>query len=819
MSDTLDREARFARAQALLDAFHSRVDPRPPSTLEECICLHPEIAAELRELSREYEGFLDDPPELARPLDTDPVEAQLRAAAGDFARYEIEAAPIARGGMGTILAVRDTSLGRELAMKVLRGAPLRGQGAAEFGRRRARFLQEARITSQLDHPGIVPVHEIGVDPSGRPYFTMKRVRGGTLAEVFDRVRSGNPHWPLARAVGVLLRVCDAVSYAHGKSVLHRDLKPSNVMVGDFGEVFVMDWGLARPERGDPASTTGEARALAHEEIGFGTLDGDVLGTPAYMAPEQAQAVQQQVGPRSDVYSIGAMLYELLAGAPPYSAEGKLPHPARVLAALRAGPPTALAKLAPVAPAELLSVCEKAMQRDAARRYADVAALGDDLRAFLEQRVVHAHASGAWIEARKWVSRNRALSAALLLAIAALVAGTITSLSYARDSLASAGRAQRGEAQALASQHRAEKITTFVEDALTSADPLRGGAQDYRVVDAMDDAVHDLATGDLKDDPETEASLQESIARILLSNGRAEQALELARSSLATRRGLLPAGHPDLVRAQSCVGRCLMNLGRNAEALPELEGVLAAREQAIPRDENEVSRSLEDLAVCLDQLGRGEEALPKYLASAEAYQRRVPGDSRDMVRHLLDIGTCLSSLGKKEEALARYQAGLQMARSLHAGNDAGVEDCLNRVAYGLEDLGRSEEALPQYQDALEMARALYPRGHPALTLAHECLAGCLMRLGHDEQALPEFQAALAAHEGQSPQGSVEEMNCLLSLDLCLDRMSKTSEALASAQRAEELGARFLPENHPLRVRCAQHLAHLRKELEAGPADPK
>jgi hypothetical protein len=95
----------------------------------------------------------------------------------------------------------------------------------------------------------------------------------------------------------------------------------------------------------------------------------------------------------------------------------------------------------------------------------------------------------------------------------------------------------------------------------------------------------------------------------------------------------------------------------------------------------------------------------------------------------------------------------------------------------------------------------------------------MRLGHDEQALPEFQAALAAHEGQSPQGSVEEMNCLLSLDLCLDRMSKTSEALASAQRAEELGARFLPENHPLRVRCAQHLAHLRKELEAGPADPK
>jgi serine/threonine protein kinase len=223
-------------------------------------------------------------------------------------------------------------------MKVILGkadASSSGQTPPVDRRLLARFLEEAQITGQLDHPGIVPVHELGLDSTGRVFFTMKLVKGRDLKSIFELVFTGREDWNETRALTVLLKVCEALAYAHKKGVIHRDLKPANVMVGAFGEVYVMDWGLARvlgredthdlrlqPEPGASSLRTErkEEREEAPDSPLF-TMDGDVVGTPCYMPPEQARGEVERLGPRADVYAIGAMLYHLLARQMPYTSPG------------------------------------------------------------------------------------------------------------------------------------------------------------------------------------------------------------------------------------------------------------------------------------------------------------------------------------------------------------------------------------------------------------------------------------------------------------------------------------------------------------------
>jgi tRNA A-37 threonylcarbamoyl transferase component Bud32 len=321
--------------------------------------------------------------------------------------------------MGIVYRARDVELQRDLAMKVLR------RSRAMDARSVARFLEEAQVAAQLDHPGIVPVHEVGLGTDGQLYFTMKLVRGRTLEAIVDMQRAGQDDWTLPRVMGVLVRVCEAMAFAHEKGVVHRDLKPGNVMVGPFGEVYVTDWGLAkivgRPDR------TGELKSLRHaiqrETPGSPLLTGagEVVGTPAYMAPEQALGAADALAPSADIYSMGAILYHALAGAPPYETTGD--DHAGVWRRVQEGPPVAL-QAGPAAPEELVAICERAMARDLARRYPTMQELRQDLTAWIEGRVVGAFERGAWAQIRKWVRRNKlvaTLTVAMLLAIPTLAA--------------------------------------------------------------------------------------------------------------------------------------------------------------------------------------------------------------------------------------------------------------------------------------------------------------------------------------------------------------------------------------------------------------
>lgn len=354
------------------------------------------------------------PTESASAPDTGIVA--FRPSTGDpTARYE-RLGLLGQGGMGEVWRVRDRDLNRVMALKVVR------PDRAPTERMIARFIEEAQATAQLQHPGIVPVHELGRLPDGRFYFTMKEIRGRTLAEVITEVheaaRGGawEPSlggWTFRRLVEAFHRAAEAIAYAHARGVVHRDIKPSNVMLGDFGEVLVVDWGLAkvfgRPDRVAAEGRLDPVVTARSEGDVLATRAGEVAGTPAYMSPEQARGEVDRIGPTSDVYALGAVLWHILSGRPPFSGSFML-----LLAQVASGsvkPPSGPAPLPP----ELVRLCLKSMARDPADRFPDAGALAGELAAWLEGARRREQALEAVLEAdlmKPEIARLRARAAVL-----------------------------------------------------------------------------------------------------------------------------------------------------------------------------------------------------------------------------------------------------------------------------------------------------------------------------------------------------------------------------------------------------------------------
>lgn len=462
--------------------------------------------------AREAQGQ-DSIPTINQPHGRPEVPAHLENLPVDEDRYRDEGL-LGRGAMGEVRKVFDRVLGRTVAMKLILPA------AQRLPDLRDRFLAEAQISAQLQHPGIAPVYDHGVLADGRAWFTMQEIRGRTLRDGIAEAHAGTLDEPvLRRLVGWFHRVCETMAYAHGRGVVHRDLKPTNVMLGEHGEVRVLDWGIAKVA-GEPESEPGVVTGRAEEHA---TQAGDIAGTPAFMAPEVARGETHRVDARTDVYSLGAVLYQILGGAPPYRGT-----PPAILHRLLEGPapslrePSEESELSPsaalVLPPALVAICERAMASEPDDRFSDAGALAEEV--------------ASWLDGAERGERARAL-----LSEAGTIAARATALREAALRVSAQADAELGRIAPSAPE--AEKQAAW--------DRVDAAAKDAREADRLDLESDSLLRAALAHAPRL-APVHAALANRLRAEHEAAEAdrrdadrieVELRRHALA-----LPAMHPD-----------------------------------------------------------------------------------------------------------------------------------------------------------------------------------------------------------------------------------------------------------------------------------
>ena len=370
-------------------------------------------------------------------------------------RYLVKS-EVGRGGQSRVMLAIDSHLGREIALKELLGEPGEresGTPVSQTAAAAARFLREARITGQLEHPNIVPVYELGQRADGAYYYTQKLVRGASFKTSLAGART------LAGRLKLLSHfadICHAVAYAHSRGVVHRDLKPENVVLGEFGETVVLDWGLAKAR----GQLDLKARQIAREALALrspdATVEGQALGTPSYMSPEQALGQLEQIDERSDVWSLGAILYEMLTGQPPFRGDTAY----SVIGKVIKDPVRPVRALSPDAPPELAAVAERALSRDKSLRYPSASELAQEIEAFQAGRNVTAYAYSSLDLFKRFVQKNRALSVVSALAVATILAALVavareyrTAQLYLHEARAALGEAHQSLAQAFLEKAR------------------------------------------------------------------------------------------------------------------------------------------------------------------------------------------------------------------------------------------------------------------------------------------------------------------------------------------------------------------------------
>ncbi|HTR52357.1 MAG TPA: protein kinase [Kofleriaceae bacterium] len=701
-----------------------------------------------------------------------PAATAGAAAARPAQRYVIRR-ELARGGMGKISVADDLLLRRTVALKELL---VDNAGLA------ARFQRELDLTARLQHPSIVCIHDGGVWPNGNPFYVMKLVIGEPLDRVMARATTHAERFALLPRV---LDVADAIAYAHEQGVIHRDLKPSNILAGRFGETVVIDWGIAK----DLLAAELEPDAAASDRVYGATLDGSVMGTPAYMPPEQA--LGEAVDERADVYAIGAVLYQVLAGAPPYAGTGDV----ELLAAVVSQPPAPLAARAPGLPPELVAIVDKAMARDLDHRYRTASELAADLRRFLGGQLVGAHSYSTRQLLARWLKRHK--TAAIVAAIAMLVVAAVSAVSVARIVDAQHVASDQREL-AIRQRDKAEDLVSFM------LDDLRPRLERVGKLDVLDDVTNkargyfDQADGiDTVKNVVRQADIHIEVGDVQLAQGHPNAAIPeaCAALSLAWWSSIVDPGgtdwRPDVTAGRVQLARAMQIAGRNLAALDEFRAALAAARDVVrvnptpdaQRDANQIRRAVAELLV---HAGRYDEAIAEVRAAIAASERLAADHPSAMTRRDVAagqsyLGTMLANHGDGRGALVAFRASLAILDQLAASDpgDMNAQTDLQVVhgdiAETLGDVGDRSAGLADARAALAIATKLAEREpnnqlwQSRLAAAHE-LVGIAIGDHDPKRACAELRAALAICEALVASHP-DNADALRGLSVSQDRLAR------------------------------------------------
>jgi tetratricopeptide (TPR) repeat protein len=634
------------------------------------------------------------------------------------------------GGFGSVWKARDRKLDRTVAVKIPRQGILSDDDLEKF-------FREARAAAQLQHPNIVRVHEVSRDGDS-VFIVSDFVRGTPLN---DWLTAQQP--TMREAAEICATIADALQHAHGRGVIHRDLKPANVLIDGEGRPQLMDFGLAKREAGEVTVT----------------VEGQVLGTPAYMSPELAQGEAHTVDRRSDLYSLGVILFELLAGELPFRGNARM-----LMHQVIQDEPPSPRKFNGNIPRDLETITLRCLQKRPERRYQSAQELATELRRYLAGQPILARPIGRLARAGRWAKRRPA--AATLLALLFVLAGGSAAAFLRERELRSEVAAQRNEAEV--ARANAEAVVHFLtNDVLAKASPIqtqfktasdtlvkaliepsqrrRPSIRDRAVSETLVKALIEPAAATVgerfQDKPLIKAAIRRTLAQTLEELGRPDLALPHALEALELHREILGDDHLETITSLSGYAVVLESLGRAQEAELLCKRALEQRRRILGDDHPETIKSLNNYAHVLGSLNRWQEAEPLY-SHALALRRKVLGeDHPDSITSLNDYALVLRWLGRGQEAEPLLKRALTLNRKVLEENHPETFRSMTSYAILLESLGRTEEAESFYRQSTENFRKVLGDDHPNTIVSMFGLASACRTLGRLDEAEKLYRQAM------------------------------------------------------------------------------
>jgi tetratricopeptide (TPR) repeat protein/predicted Ser/Thr protein kinase len=724
----------------------------------------------------------------ARPTEASPGAGGVPTILPDsFAGYQI-LREIHRGGQGVVYQAIQKSTKRKVALKVMKEGPF-ATPAEE-----ARFEREVQILGQLNHPNIVAIHDSG-QAAGCHYFVMDYISGQPL----DVWMASAAH-SIEETLKLFAKICTAVNAAHLRGITHRDLKPGNIRIDENGEPHILDFGLAK---------------VAHsaEEASLMTLTGQFMGSLPWASPEQAEGAPSKVDIRTDVYSLGVILYQMLTGRFPYEVIGNMRD---VLDRIMRAEPTRPSTIRKRINDEVETIVLKCLAKERERRYQSAGELARDIGHYLAGEPIEAKRDSAAYVLRKYLRKYRLPAAVAAGFVVVVTVGLIGSLTFWRQAVVERGHAEQSrivaeerrlaaevsEAKAVAEANeakkqrdKAERIADFMAQTLSGVGPAVALGRDTTMLrEMMDAAAKRIEDGELQAAPEAELRLRLTIGNVYRDLPAYDAAERMLRPAVELARTLHPGDHPAKVASLDNYGRLLEDAGELAAAELPLREALEMSRRLSPGDDSDIAASINNLAVLVHLRGDLVAAEPLAREALEMHRRLHPGDHPDTPAGLMHLGFILQERGELAAAEPLVREALEMDRRLHPGDHPSLAASILNLATLLHRQGDLVDAEPLFQEALAMCRRLYPDGHPYVALSLGNLAALLRDRGDLAAAEALLREALEMNRRLFPGDSHRLAISLNNLaHLLLDR-GDLAAAEPLMREALDMCRKVLPPGH-------------------------